>query len=78
MRLQDVYGGSGTCNFEAPFFQLGSLRTMSGTFSCTGGESGPFAMQFATVSAHGFTARFDAPRFNFRAITNGHLAGVRR
>lgn len=78
MQLADLVGGSGTCNFAAPFVQWGSVRMLSGSFSCTGGESGSFSMPYATVSAHGFTSRFDAASFNFRPIVNGHVAGVRR
>jgi hypothetical protein len=77
MQLQDRFGGMGSCNFVAPFAQIGSLRVMSGTYSC-GSRTGSFVMQHATVSAEGFTARFDTPMFDFRAIANGHIAGVRR
>ena len=77
LQLVDRFGGLGTCNFVAPFAQIGSLRLMSGTFIC-GARTGSFVMQHATVSGDGFTARFDTPMFDFRAITDGHLAGVRR
>lgn len=78
MQLVDRYGGMGTCNFVAPDSQVGSLRIMDGTFSCIGGTTGTFTMREATVSSHGFTARFDTPMFDFRAIVNGHIGGVRR
>ena len=77
MHLVDEFGGMGACDFVAPFAQLGSLRVMNGTWSCAT-HSGTFTMQDATVSANGFTARFDTPMFDFRAITDGHIAGVRR
>jgi hypothetical protein len=77
MQLVDRFGGMGTCNFTAPLAQLGSLRTMNGTYAC-GSRTGTFSMQHATVSAEGFTARFDSPMFDFRAIADGHIAGVRR
>ena len=77
MTLVDRFGGMGTCSFTAPYAQLGSLRLMSGTYAC-GSRTGSFAMQHATVSAYGFTARFDTPMFDFRAISNGHIAGARR
>jgi hypothetical protein len=77
MLLQDEYGGLGACNFAAPFSQAGSLREMNGTFAC-GSRTGTFSMRNATVSAQGFTASFDSPMFDFRAIDNGHIAGVRR
>lgn len=76
MHLVDEFGGMGTCDFTAPFAQVGSLRTMSGSYTC-GTQTGSFVMQHATVSADGFTARFDSPMFDFRAITDGHIAGVR-
>lgn len=78
MRMVDEIGGFGTCDFIAPFSQSGSLRTMSGTFTCLGGRTGTFTLQHATVSAHGFTARFDSPAYGFRSIVNGHLSGARR
>jgi hypothetical protein len=79
MQLVDLFGGIGACNFVAPYEQLGSLRRMAGTFSCSS-HTGSFLMQEATVSASGFTARFDTPNstFDFRTITDGHLGGVRR
>ena len=77
MTLVDRFGGLGTCNFVAPYAQVGSLRVMNGTYTC-GTRTGSFAMRDATVSASGFTARFDSPMFDFRAIANGHIAGVRR
>jgi hypothetical protein len=77
MTLHDDYGGMGTCTFVAPFAQIGSLRLMSGTYTC-GARTGTFTMQNATVSASGFTARFDTPMFDFRPIADGHIAGVRR
>jgi hypothetical protein len=77
MQLVDFYGGMGTCDFVAPYVQLGSLRRMIGTYSC-GTRTGTFRMQNALVSADGFTAGFDTPLFDFRAITGGHIGGVRR
>ena len=77
MTLVDRFGGMGTCTFVAPFSQVGSLRTMSGSFTC-GSQSGSFLMRHATVSAHGFTARFDSPFFDFEPVVDGHLGGVRR
>ena len=78
MRMVDEIGGFGTCDFVAPFLQAGSQRTMSGSFTCGGGRSGTFALQHATVTAHGFTARFDSPAYGFQSIVNGHLSGARR
>lgn len=80
MQVVDHYGGYGTCDFVAPYSQAGSLRTMSGTFTCAGPSavSGTFVMRHATVSFNGFTARFDSPLYGFRTIVDGHLAGVRR
>jgi hypothetical protein len=76
MRLVDRFGGLGTCDFVAPFVQDGSLRRMAGTYSC-GSRSGGFVMLNATVSAHGFTARFNSPLLDVNSIP-GHIAGVRR
>ena len=77
MQLVDRFGGMGTCTFVAPFAQAGSLRLMSGSYTC-GTRTGSFVMQHATVSAHGFTARFDSPMFDFDVMTNAHIGGVRR
>ena len=77
MQLEDRFGGMGTCNFVAPSVQVGSLRMMTGTYAC-GTQGGSFTMRHGTVSAHGFTARFDSPRFDFRPIIEGHIGGVRR
>ena len=78
MRMVDEIGGFGTCDFVAPFSQAGSLRTMSGSYACLGGATGTFTLQNATVSAHGFTARFDSPAYGFRSIVNGRISGARR
>jgi hypothetical protein len=78
MTLVDRFGGMGTCTFLAPYEQLGSLRMMNGSYSCAGGHTGTFSMRYATVSAAGFTSRFDTPMFDFRAIVDGHIAGARR
>ena len=77
MRLEDRFGGMGICDFVAPSAQVGSLRTMTGTYSCTT-RSGTFTMRHATVSAHGFTARFDSPMFAFRSFVDGHISGARQ
>lgn len=77
MQLVDRFGGAGTCTFTAPWFQTGMQRTMSGTFTCSGGRSGPFLMRNATVSAQGFTARFDAPALD-PDLSGGHIEGARR
>lgn len=78
MQVVDEIGGFGTCDFVAPFSQTGSLRTMAGTFTCRSGAAGSFTLRHATVSAHGFTARFDSPAYGFRSIVDGHLGGARR
>ncbi|HYC37782.1 MAG TPA: hypothetical protein VEC19_15245 [Usitatibacter sp.] len=77
MQLVDLYGGAGTCTFVAPYMQLGSLRSMVGTFTC-GSTGGTFSMRHATVSGQGFTARFDSPLFAFRVMANEHIGGARR
>jgi hypothetical protein len=77
MRLVDEIGGMGRCDFTAPSVQVGSLRSMTGTYTC-GSTSGSFVMQYATVSAHGFTARFDSPMFAFRSFVDGHISGARQ
>jgi hypothetical protein len=77
MQLVDRFGGMGTCNFVAPFSQLGSLRSMSGSYTC-GARTGTFTMQHATVSGNGFTARFDSPMFDFRPMADERIAGARR
>jgi hypothetical protein len=46
-----------TCSYFAPVSQVGHLRLMQGTYSCTSGHSGNFTMSNAIVSAAGFTAR---------------------
>jgi hypothetical protein len=76
MRLLDHYGGAGRCDFVAPYAQIGSLRLMSGSYTC-GSMTGSFVMQHATVSGDGFSARFDTPMFAYQAITNGHIGGAR-
>lgn len=78
MRMVDEIGGFGTCDFVAPYSQTGSLRTMSGVYTCAGGSSGTFLMRNATVSAHGFASRFESPAYGFRNIVDGHLHGARR
>jgi hypothetical protein len=78
MQVDDEIGGSGTCNFVAPMSQTGSLRTMAGSFTCNGGTTGTFLMRYATVSADGFTARFDSPMYAFSSVVDGHIGGARR
>jgi len=77
MRLVDQFGGKGTCDFTAPFFQSGSERAMSGTFSCAGGRSGTFTLRNAFVGANGFTATFESPAFD-AFLGEGHIGGARR
>jgi len=71
--MQTVTAANGTCSYVAPGLQMGHIRIMKGTFSCTSGRSGNFTMSNATVSAHGFTARLQMdPSFS------GRMEGVRR
>ena len=70
--MQTANTTDGTCSYAAPVSQMGHLRSMSGTFSCTSGRSGNFVMSNATVSRHGFTAKLQmAPAFT------GRVEGVR-
>lgn len=77
MQMVDRFGGKGTCDFVAPLSQSGSLRTMSGTFTCTGGQAGAFTMRDATVSANGFVARLEAPALD-PFLGSTHIGGARR
>jgi hypothetical protein len=71
--MQTVTASSGTCSYIAPVSQMGHIRLMSGTFSCTSGRSGNFTMSNAEVSADGFTARLQMdPSFS------GRMEGVRQ
>ncbi|HUQ27078.1 MAG TPA: hypothetical protein VM051_00705 [Usitatibacter sp.] len=71
--MQSVTAGSGTCSYLAPMSQMGHIRLMSGTFSCTSGRSGNFTMSNATISDNGFTARLQMdPSFS------GRMEGVRQ
>jgi hypothetical protein len=64
---------SGSCTYTAPLAQLGELRILSGTFSCTNGRSGPFTLSNVMVTWDGFTASLDGNGYN-----SGHMEGVRR
>ena len=65
--MQTVTAATGTCSYVAPVSQIGHIRIMSGTFSCTSGRSGNFTLSNATVSASGFTARLQMdPSFSGR------------
>ena len=70
--MQTTGSVDGTCSFSAPLSQMGHLRIMNGTFSCTSGRSGNFVMSDATVAASGFTAKLRMdPAFS------GRMEGVR-
>jgi hypothetical protein len=71
--MQTVTAANGTCSYVAPVSQMGHLRIMKGTFSCTCGRSGNFTMSNATVSSDGFTAKLQMdPSFS------GRMEGVRQ
>lgn len=62
-----------TCNFAAPpASQRGEYRSVSGTYTCSGGGSGAFSMDNLFPSFDGFTASFTG-----RGVI-GHIEGARR
>ena len=62
-----------SCTYSAPAAtQTGEQRVASGTYTCSGGESGSFVLQNAFVTFNGFTASFQGAW-----VVKGHMEGVR-
>jgi hypothetical protein len=49
---------TGFCNYSGTLTPMGQLSSVTGTFQCTGGRSGSFAMIDIDMTQPGFTSRF--------------------
>jgi hypothetical protein len=64
-----------TCTFSAPYVTNGRLGSMTGSFTCSTGESGTFAMAEMDVSRNGFMSRFTGTVGTCQL--NGYFGGIR-
>lgn len=66
---------TGFCNYSGTLAPMGQLSRVEGSFACTGGRSGSFAMIDVDVTQAGFTARFTENPVGTESY--GRLGGAR-
>jgi hypothetical protein len=74
MTLATLDAAGESCVYSGSYATVGQLAQSSGTFSCTRGRSGNFAMADIDITRYGFTARFRDDRMGG---SFGRMAGAR-
>ncbi len=69
-------GGAG-CSFSGTLVQSGQFGTMSGNYTCTGGEFGTFDLFELNVGFNYLTGRVSTKGTNTGCQTTGYFAGIR-
>jgi hypothetical protein len=69
--------GALVCTFTGTYAQAGQMGNSVGTYSCTNGDAGTFALFESQVSVSGFSSHFSTSSTVLGCQTTGNMAGVR-
>jgi hypothetical protein len=68
--------GGGSCNYTGTYGQDGQFASITGTFACSNGDSGPFTLSEIAVTRSGITGQFSGSNQKCSKLL-GQFGGVR-